>query len=66
MLVASNSVYGQDECSLSVVKHFCCNSNPLGAFGLVCLRGVFREDFFLNTVGVDFLKRRIKVLDEGG
>ena len=30
VLVASNSAYGQDECSLSVEKNFCCCGNPLG------------------------------------
>ena len=30
MLVASSSAYGQDECSLLLVKNFCCGSNPLG------------------------------------
>ena len=46
MLVDSNSVYDQDECSLSAVNNFCCGVNLLDAFGLVYLGGVFREDFF--------------------
>ena len=32
MLVDSNYEYGQDKCSLSVVKTFCCGGNNLGAF----------------------------------
>ena len=46
ILMVSNSAYGQDECSLSEVKNFCFGGNPLGAFGLVFLGGLFRENFF--------------------
>ena len=63
--MASNSEYDQDECSVSVVKNLCCGANPLGAFGLVCLGGVFREDVF-PMVGVAFLNMRSKLLNEGG
>jgi len=54
MLVTSNSAYGQDGWNLSVVKNLCCGGNPLGAFGLVCLGGVFREDVFSDGGGCFF------------
>ena len=54
MLVVSNYVYGQDDCSLSVAKNFCCGGNPLGAFGLVRLGEVFREDVFSDGGGCFF------------
>ena len=62
--MASSSTDGQDECSLLVVKKLCFGVNILGSFGLVCLGGVFREDGF-PIVGVDFLKMRRTLLDEG-
>ena len=54
ILVASNSAYGQDACSLLAVNNFCCGDNPLGEFGLVCMGGVFREDVFTNGGGCFF------------
>ena len=55
MMVASNSVYGQDQCSPVVVKNFCCDVYHLGVFLLVCLGDLFREDFF-PMMGVAFFE----------
>ena len=37
-----------------MAKNFCCGGNPLGAFGLVRLGGVFREDVFSDSGGCFF------------
>ena len=54
IIAATNSACGKDELSLLMVKNFSWGGNPLGAFGLVCLRKVFREDIFPNGGGCFF------------